>query len=94
MQIDSSMALLNASRTPDARLSGDDARLKEKADDFESIILKQMLDIAMNDERSTLFPKSAGHKIYQSMYNDTMSQSLSGGFGFSQMLFDFLSKKN
>ena len=70
-------------------LSKDDAKLKEKTDAFESVIVKQMLDIAL-DEKYSIFPDDAGKDIYKSMYTDTLSNSVSGGFGYSDMLFSFL----
>jgi peptidoglycan hydrolase FlgJ len=69
--------------------SKDDAKLKEQTDAFESLFVKQILDegMKMND---TLFPKSAGSDIYKSMYTDTISKSMTGGFGYSKLLFDYL----
>ncbi|MDY0238410.1 MAG: rod-binding protein [Campylobacterales bacterium] len=67
----------------------EDRLLKEQTDNFEAFFVKQVLDIALKD-KSTLFPKDPGDKIYQSMYNDTMSQEFSGSFGFSELLFNFL----
>lgn len=73
-------------------LSRDDAKLKEKTDAFESIILKQVLDIAL-DEKYSIFPADAGKDIYKSMYTETISNAISGGFGYSKMLFDFLKER-
>lgn len=54
-------------------------------------LVKQVLDIAMSSEKeNALFPKDAGDKIYRSMYNDTMSNALSGNLGISEILFDYL----
>jgi len=64
-------------------------KLKESTDAFEAFLVKQILDISIKPQNS-LFGKDAGDKIYNSMYNDTMSKALSGGFGFSKLLFDFL----
>ncbi len=74
-------------------LSKDDAKLKEKTDAFESVIVKQMLDIAL-DEKYSIFPDDAGKDIYKSMYTDTLANSVSGGFGYSKMLFDFLKERS
>lgn len=72
----------------------DDVRLKAQTDAFEAFMVKEVLDVAMKtDERARLFPKSAGDEIYRSMYHDSLSQSLSGGFGFSQMLYEFLKRE-
>lgn len=100
MQTDNSLALMNATYNrpvTDLKSStdaGSDARLKEQTDKFEAFFVKQVLDIALNNENSddenSLFPKDAGDKIYRSMYNDTMSSALSGNLGLSQLLFDYL----
>ena len=68
-------------------------KLKEQTDSFESLVLKQMLDISMKDEENSLFGKSTGSHIYQSMYHDTLSKELSGSFGYSELLYNFLTKK-
>lgn len=94
MQVDNSVALLNANYSApfsQTKSQASDAVLKEQTDKFEAFFLKQVLDIAMNsEEENGLFEKDAGDKIYKSMYNDTMSSALSGGLGLSQMLFDYL----
>jgi len=91
---DTSVALLNANYAPSiAKIdtSKSDVLLKEQTDKFEAFFLKQILDIALNsDDQNSLYPKDAGDKIYKSMYNDTMSNALSGHLGFSEMLFDYL----
>ncbi|KAB0614160.1 rod-binding protein [Campylobacter hyointestinalis] len=97
MQVDNSLALdaYNKLSTPnlkDKSLSKDDALLKEQTDAFEAFLVKEVLDISIKNENS-LFPKDAGDKIYSSMYNDTMSKALSGGLGFSEMLFNFLKER-
>lgn len=90
MQVDTSLAMINSNynKTFDTDAKND-VRLKEQTDKFEAFFIKQVLDIAMKND-SKLFPKDAGDKIYNSMYNDTMSTSLSGQFGFSEMIFKFL----
>ena len=52
-----------------------------------------MLDIAL-EEKYSLFPDDAGKDIYKSMYTDTMSNSLSGGFGFSELLYNYLKERS
>lgn len=89
MQIDSSVALLNAGYQTPKTHANTDTLLKEQTDQFEAYFVKQVLDISMKNE-SGLLPKDAGDKIYKSMYNDTMSTALSGGLGLSQMIFEFL----
>ncbi|TQR34563.1 hypothetical protein DMB92_00940 [Campylobacter sp. MIT 99-7217] len=69
-----------------------DKALKEQTDAFESFLIKTVLDISMKNKAS-IFEKDASDDIYSSMYNDTMSKALSGGIGFSQLLFDFLKER-
>ena len=94
MQVDNSLALLNANNNSDPKINANtknDALLKEQTDKFEAYFVKQILDISMNsDEENSLYPKDAGDKIYKSMYNDTMSTALSGNLGLSEMLFSYL----
>lgn len=75
--------------TPKIQKTDDDSILREQTDAFEALIVKNMLDIALKTDDS-LFPKAPGHDIYQSMYKETLSQSLSGSFGFSELLFNYL----
>ena len=67
----------------------DKKALKEQTDAFEAFFIKTILDIAISTQ-NPLFGKDASDQIYNSLYNDTMSQALSGGFGFSNLLYDFL----
>ncbi|HIO70621.1 MAG TPA: Rod binding protein, partial [Campylobacterales bacterium] len=62
---------------------------KEKTDEFESLIIKTLLDVSMKDSNE-LFGKDAGDKIYQSMFREQISKSTAGGFGISEILFNFL----
>ncbi len=91
MQVDSSVALMNSQNLKSFNIDSttNDALLKEQTDKFEAFFIKQVLDIAMQSDNN-LYPKDAGDKIYKSMYNDTMSTALSGQFGFSEMIFNFL----
>lgn len=66
-----------------------DVALKEQTDNFEAVFLKMVLDKSLQTENH-LIPKGVGEDIYKSMYNDALSKDLSGRFGFSEMLFDFL----
>ncbi|MDD3324273.1 MAG: rod-binding protein [Sulfurospirillaceae bacterium] len=95
MMVDNSTAIMNASYGNYSNLNLEDKNdilLKEQTDKFEAFFVKQVLDIAMKND-SKLFPQDAGDKIYRSMYNDTMSDSLSGQFGLSELLFEFLKQK-
>lgn len=78
-----------AKQAPTIQKTDDDTRLREQTDAFEALIIKNMLDTALKMDDS-LYPKAPGHDIYESMYRDTLSQTLSGSFGFSELLFDYL----
>ena len=67
----------------------DTKALREQTDAFESFFVKMVLDIAIKTENPR-FGKDAGDEIYGSMYRQTMSEALSGGFGFSDMIYDYL----
>lgn len=70
----------------------EDEALKEQTDAFEAFFVKEVLDISLKSQNS-LFGKDASSEIYSSMYNDTMSKALSGGLGFSKLLYDFLKER-
>ncbi|EAJ7825737.1 hypothetical protein ACL905_001634 [Campylobacter coli] len=70
----------------------EDEALKEQTNAFEAFFLKQVLDVSLKTQNS-LFGKDASDEIYSSMYNDTMSKALSGGMGFSKLLYDFLKER-
>ncbi|AAP76738.1 hypothetical protein LS66_005940 [Helicobacter sp. MIT 03-1614] len=70
----------------------EDAQLKEQTDNFEALLLKIMLQDAIKND-DTLYPKQAGSDIYHSMYIDQLSQELSGNFGYSELLFNFLKEQ-
>ncbi len=67
-------------------------KLKNVCDEFESEILNFYLKEALNSQNK-LFPKSPGEEIYKSMYQETLSKNLSGNFGYSELLFNFLKNK-
>jgi Rod binding domain-containing protein len=73
----------------------EDAELRKQTDAFEAVIVKMLLDNSMKDEKN-IFSKEndPGDKIYKSMYRDELSKASAGGFGFSQMLYDYLSQKS
>jgi len=74
--------------------SADDAALREQTDAFESVILKMLMDNAMKDEKNLFSSQNdPGDKIYKSMYREELSKASAGSFGFSQMLFDYLSER-
>ncbi len=67
-------------------------QLKKECDAFESEILNFYLKEAL-DSKNSLFPKAPGEEIYKSMYEETLSKNLSGNFGYSQLLFNYLKNK-
>ncbi|BBG65703.1 hypothetical protein NNO_1000 [Hydrogenimonas sp.] len=71
---------------------GRNDKLKEQTDAFEAIIIKMVLDKAISAE-DPLLPKDPGREIYRSMQNDQMSRELSGTFGYSELLYRFLTEK-
>ncbi len=72
----------------------EDAELRAQTDAFESVIIKMLMDNAAKDEKNIFTENDPGEKIYKSMYRDELSKASAGGFGFSQMLYDYLSQKN
>jgi len=91
MNIDSTATLFSAKQNVPKIDDGlDKVALKKQTDQFEAIILKQLLDTSMKDE-NTLFGKDPGDKIYNSMYRDEISKIGAGNMGISQMLFEYLS---
>ncbi len=72
-----------------------DKELKKQTDAFESIIVKMLLDNAMKDEKNIFSQENdPGDKIYKSMYREELANVSAGGFGFSQMLYEYLSQKS
>jgi len=73
----------------------DEKALREQTDAFESIIVKMLLDNAMKDEKNLFSDQNdPGDKIYKSMYREELAKASAGSFGFSQMLYDYLSQKS
>lgn len=80
---------------PKIDAKAEDKALREQTDAFESVIIKMLMDNAMKDEKNLFSEQNdPGDKIYKSMYRDELSRASAGGFGFSQMLYDYLSRKN
>lgn len=95
MRVDTSMALQSYQSSKTPKIEGykdNDAKLKEQTDAFEALIVKTMLSTAIKNE-DPLYPKEAGSDIYHSMYLDTLSESLSGSFGYSELLLGYLKEQ-
>ncbi|WP_345993635.1 rod-binding protein [Sulfurimonas sp. HSL-1716] len=89
------MLAKDISSTPKIEATTDNKKLREQTDAFESIIIKMMMDNAMKDEKNLFSSqKDPGDKIYKSMYREELSKASAGSFGFSQMLYDYLSQKS
>jgi len=93
--INISNTLLSQQHTvPKIDPKAEDAELRKQTDAFESVIVKMLMDNAMKDEKNIFSEQNdPGEKIYKSMYRDELSKTSSGSFGFSQMLYDYLSQK-
>lgn len=92
MKIDIDLRLMKTSIPQIKPKQSDDTRLKEQTDAFEALIVKTMLATAIKNE-DPLYPKEAGSDIYHSMYLDTLSESLSGSFGYSELLLGYLKEQ-
>lgn len=93
MKIDNSIVASTSFEPKNITPTTDEKKLKEQTDNFEAFMVKKILDISLKRENS-IFGKDPGDKIYNSMYNDTMSKALSGGLGYSELLFNFLKEQN
>jgi len=81
------------SKLPTISAQENDAALREKTDEFEALIIKMMLDNALQDEKNIFSNENdPGDRIFKSMYRDELSKASAGGFGFSQMLYEHLSQ--
>ena len=82
------------SSIPTINPNAENAELREQTDAFESVILKMLMDNAMKDEKNLFSEQNdPGDKIYKSMYREELAKASAGGFGFSQMLYDYLSER-
>ncbi len=73
----------------------EDSKLREQTDAFEAIIVKMLMDNAAKDEKNLFSEQNdPGDKVYKSMYRDELAKASAGSFGFSQMLYEFLSREN
>ncbi|MDD2906547.1 MAG: rod-binding protein [Sulfurimonas sp.] len=79
---------------PKIDVQAENDELRKQTDAFESVILKMLMDNAAKDEKNLFSQQNdPGDKIYKSMYRDELAKASAGGFGFSQMLYDYLSQK-
>jgi len=93
LQTQAQLSLQN-SQIPSIDKNAEDKALREQTDAFESIIIKMLMDNAMKDEKNLFSDQNdPGDKIYKSMYREELSKASAGSFGFSEMLYDYLSRK-
>jgi len=92
--INSQVGMISEQSTiPKIDAKAEDKELREQTDAFEAVIIKMLMDnAAKNDKDMFSSQKDPGDKIYKSMYRDELSKASAGGFGFSQMLYDYLSR--
>lgn len=69
-----------------------DKALREQTDKFEAIFIKTLLDTALNLD-NPLYPKQPGSDIYNAMFKEQLSENLSGSFGYSELLFNYLKEQ-
>jgi len=70
-----------------------DLKLREAANDFEAIFVKQMLETMRKTSIETnLIPKSEGEKVFQSMLDEHYSKIMatSGSLGLGEMIYQQL----
>lgn len=93
--LDKALSATQNAALPTINKNVDAKALKEQTDAFESVIIKMLMDDAMKDEKNIFSEQNdPGDKIYKSMFREELAKTSAGGFGFSQMLFEFLSRKN
>ncbi len=89
-----SQLLTQNSTIPKIDPKSEDKELREQTDAFEAVIVKMLMDnAAKNDKDLFSSQNDPGDKIYKSMYRDELSKASAGSFGFSQMLYEYLSEK-
>ncbi len=78
---------------PDVKGMGDEAKLREAANEFEAIFIQQMLKTMRKTSlESDFIKKSEGEKIFRSMLDDhyAILSAKSGRLGLGEMIFQQL----
>ncbi len=89
------LATISSSHLPKIDSKAEDKALREQTDAFEAVIVKMLMDSAAENDKDIFSSQNdPGDKIYKSMYRDELSKASAGSFGFSQMLYDYLSQKS
>ncbi|SFV75042.1 hypothetical protein MNB_SM-3-218 [hydrothermal vent metagenome] len=87
-------AMMQQNNVPKINPKADDKELRKQTDAFEAVILKMVMDNASKNEKNIFSQQNdPGEKIYKSMYRDELTKASAGGFGISEMLYDYLSQK-
>ena len=90
MKVAQSLQGTKDSKTSLQKISANEDRaLREQTDNFEALFLQIMLKDAIKNE-NPLYPKQPGSDIYHSMYIENLAQNLSGSFGYSELLYNYL----
>lgn len=80
----------------DEKLTKDEEELKKVTEEFESILIKMMLDSADKtiDRKSSMFYGGNSEEIFRGMLNDERAKEMakSGDFGLAKMMYEQLSK--
>ena len=70
----------------------EDKELRRVSDDFEAFFLQQMMDVSLKS--TNVAGEGVGSDVIKGMYTDAVSRNSAGGFGISDMLYQFLSENN
>ena len=70
----------------------DNEQLQKVCNDFESFFLNQIMDVSLRSNK--IAGEGPGSDIIKGMYLQSISDSSSGNFGISDMLYNFLSQNN
>ena len=70
----------------------EDKDLRRVSDEFESFFLQQMMDVSLRN--TNVAGEGVGSDIVKGMYTESVAKNSAGGFGISDMLYQFLSENN
>ena len=70
----------------------EDKELREVSNNFEAFFINQILETSLKS--TSIAGEEAGRDIIKGMYLQSISDSSSGNFGISDMLYNFLSQNN
>ena len=70
----------------------EDKDIRKVSDDFEAFFLQQMMDVSLKS--TNVAGEGVGSDVIKGMYTDAVSRNSAGGFGISDMLYQFLSETN